>query len=263
MSEREADQTFWEHLDVLRGVLMRILLAALLCGVLAFCCRELLFDVILAPKDDDFVTYRLINRIGGWFGSQAVEFHVPLINTALAQQFMIHMKMAFSAGLLCVSPYILYQLMLFIAPALHDNERRYINRVVGAGYAMFLAGMLLSYFLIFPLTFRFLGTYQVAEDVVNTITLDSYVSTLMGMSLMMGLVFELPILCWLLAKMGILDGSAMRRYRRHAIVIILIVAAVITPTSDLFTLSLVSLPMWLLYEISIRVVSKTKKQQLS
>lgn len=255
-----ADLSFWEHLDVLRGMLFRILLAALLCGVVAFCFKDILFDVILAPKDDDFVTYRLLNRLGGLFGSEKVQFSIPLINTALAQQFMIHMKMAFYMGLLCVSPYILYSLLMFIAPALQTSEKRYMYRMAGAGYGMFALGLLLCYFLIFPLTFRFLGTYQVADDVANTITLESYTSTLIGMSLMMGLVFEMPVLCWLLAKMRLLSGALMRRYRRHAVVVILIVAAIITPTSDIFTLSLVSFPMWILYEISVKVVSNTNKQ---
>lgn len=133
-------------------------------------------------------------------------------------------------------------------------------RVAGGGYAMFVVGVLVSYFLIFPLTFRFLGTYQVSGDVVNLITLDSYISTLVLMCLSMGIVFEIPILSWLFAKLGLLSADFMRSYRKHAIVIILIVAAIITPTSDVFTLSLVALPMWLLYEVSIWIVNKTKQE---
>lgn len=167
------------------------------------------------------------------------------------------MKTAFCAGILYTSPYILYQLFRFVSPALYENERRYVMRVVGGGYAMFCIGVLVSYFLIFPLTFRFLGTYQVSGDVDNLITLDSYISTLMLMSLTMGLVFEIPILSWLFAKLGFLTDRFMRRYRKHAIIIILAIAAVITPTSDVFTLSLVAFPMWLLYEMSILIVKNT------
>ena len=166
------------------------------------------------------------------------------------------MKTALYAGILCVSPYILYQLMRFISPALYEDEKSYVYKVVGLGYVMFIVGVLLSYFLIFPLTFRFLGTYQVSGDVANMISLESYISTLMGMNLMMGLVFELPIICWLFAKLGFLTADFMKNYRKHAVVLILIIAAIITPTSDVFTLSLVSFPMWLLYEISIKVVGK-------
>lgn len=128
--------------------------------------------------------------------------------------------------------------------------------MVGSGYVMFMLGVLLSYFLIFPLTFRFLGTYQVSSDVENMIALQSYISTLILMSLAMGIVFEIPILSWLFAKLGFISADFMKRYRRHAVVIILIVAAVITPTSDIFTLSLVALPMWLLYEVSIWIVKR-------
>ena len=124
---------------------------------------------------------------------------------------------------------------------------------------MFIVGVLLSYFLIFPLTFRFLGTYQVSGDVANMISLESYISTLMGMNLMMGLVFELPIICWLFAKLGFLSSEFMKKYRKHAVVLILVIAAIITPTSDVFTLSLVSFPMWLLYEISILIVNRCNK----
>ena len=170
------------------------------------------------------------------------------------------MKTAFIVGLLCASPYILYSILRFIAPALYNTEKRLVFRVVGSGYLMFLVGLALCYLLIFPLTFRFLGTYQVSEEVVNMISLDSYISTMTTMCLMMGVVFELPIIGWLVAKLGFLKASLMRSYRRHAIVAILILAAVITPTSDVFTLALVSIPMMLLYEISIKVVAMTNRE---
>ena len=135
--------------------------------------------------------------------------------------------------------------------------------VVCGGYAMFLTGVLVSYFLVFPLTFRFLGTYQVRGDVENMIALESYISTLLTMSLAMGIVFEIPVLSWLFAKLGFLTAGFMRRYRKHAIVAILVVAAVITPTSDVFTLLIVSLPMWLLYEVSIWIVHRSRKNEIS
>ena len=257
--EENGGQTFWEHLDELRSALIRIICAGLLCGVVAFIFKEWLFDFVLAPSKSDFITYRLLNSVSGLTGVDVEDFSVSMINTALAQQFIIHMKTAFIVGLLCASPYILYCIMHFIAPALYNTEKRLIFGVVGSGYVMFFVGMALCYLLIFPLTFRFLGTYQVSSDVVNMISLESYISTLTSMSLMMGLVFELPILCWLMAKVGVLRASLMRNYRKHAIVAILVVAAIITPTSDAFTLALVTLPMYLLYEISIRVVTNTKQ----
>lgn len=261
MATEKNTQSFWEHLDVLRTAIMKIVAVAVVFGIAAFFFKEQLFDVVLAPKDDKFITYRQLNRIAAWAGGSMDSFSIRLINTGLAQQFIIHMKTALCAGVFCASPYILYQLFRFVSPALYDNERRYVTRIVGGGYAMFALGVIVCYFLIFPLTFRFLGTYQVSGDVDNLITLDSYISTLVMMCLAMGIVFEIPILSWLFTKLGFLSADFMRKYRRHAIVIILVVAAIITPTSDVFTLSLVALPMWLLYEVSIWIVKKSKANE--
>ena len=182
-----------------------------------------------------------------------------LINVELTQQFLTHMRVALWGGLLVVSPYILYQMFAFVAPGLYNTERRLALRTVGGGYLLFLAGVALNYFIIFPFTVRFLGGYQVSADVTNTITLSSYISVLGVMSLLMGAVFELPVLCWLLAKIGVLKADFMKRYRRHAIVVILIIGAIITPTGDPFTLSLVSIPIYLLWEMSILIVKHTEK----
>ena len=147
----------------------------------------------------------------------------------------------------------------FVSPALYANERRYAVKAVSAGYLMFLAGVLLSYFLIFPLTFRFLGTYQVDESVENLISLQSYMGTFWMLNLMMGFVFEIPILCWLLGKMGILSASFLKKYRKYAIVIVLALAAVITPTSDAFTMLLVAFPIWCLYETGIWILKRQER----
>lgn len=248
--------SFWEHLDVLRTAIIKIAAVSIASGIAAFFFKEQLFSIVLAPKDEGFVTYRLFGRMAAWAGGSVEPFSVRLVNTGLAQQFIIHMKTALCAGVLCASPYILYQLFRFVSPALYAKERKYVVRMIGSGYGMFGLGMLISYFLIFPLTFRFLGTYQVSEEVDNLITLDSYISTLVMMCLAMGIVFEIPVLSWLFAKAGFLSADFMRRYRKHSIVIILVVAAIITPTSDVFTLSLVAFPMWLLYEASIAIVKR-------
>ena len=152
------------------------------------------------------------------------------------------MRVALYAAFLLIFPYILYELFRFISPALYSNERKYAFQIIASGYFMFMMGVALSYFLIFPLTFRFLGTYQVSALVENQIVLESYISTMMMLNLMMGIVFEIPILCWLFAKLGFISASFLRSYRKHAIVILLIIAAIITPTADIFTLLLVSLP---------------------
>jgi sec-independent protein translocase protein TatC len=237
--------TFWDHLDELRGVIIRALLVTAVAAAVAFCLKEPLFDIVLAPRSGDFITYRLLG---------VEPFEISLMNTGLTEQFMIHLKTAFYAGLLVASPYIIYLLFGFIQPALYDNERRYATTLVGSGYLMFMVGTLLNYLLIFPLTVRFLGTYQVSPDVANMLTIQSYIDTLLMMSLVMGIVFELPVVCWLLGRMGLINARMMGQWRKHAIVAILIVAAIITPTTDAFTLFVVALPIWLLYELSILIV---------
>ena len=260
MSNKTETGTFWDHLDELRNVLLKTTAVAFLFAVVAFIFKGILFEIVFAPKYDDFITYRWLEKIGGIFSENAVDgFAVSLINTGLAQQFVIHMKTAFCFGFLCASPYILYQMFRFVSPALYENERQYAVRVVGSGYLMFMVGVMIGYLLIFPLTFRFLGTYQVSEDVTNMISLDSYMSTLVMICLAMGVVFELPVISWLLAKLGLLNASFMQKYRKHSIVAILVVAAIITPTSDVFTLLAVSFPMYLLYELSIVLVRLTEK----
>lgn len=254
--------SFWEHLDVLRGVLIKAVVAVVVCAAVAFCFKDEVFSIILAPRSNTFFTYRLLARAAAWSDATGVApFNIRLINTQLAAQFVIHMKMAVCAGLLAASPYVLFLLFRFVAPALYAKERKYALQAAAGGYVMFALGVLLCYFLIFPLTLRFLGTYQVSSDVVNAISLTSYTETLLTMCLLMGVVFELPVLCRLLAGLGVLSAATMRRFRKHAVVVILIVAAAITPTSDIFTLLLVGLPVWLLYEASILLVANVSRRR--
>jgi sec-independent protein translocase protein TatC len=249
MKNNEA-ATFWQHLDILRWVILRSLGVAVVFAVVAFCLKDWLFAVVLAPRTSEFITFR-------WLSVEP--FNIHLMNTGLTEQFMTHMRVAMYAGLLCAAPYIIYELFRFVSPGLYQNERRAGLWMVSSGYVMFMLGTLLNYFLIFPLTVRFLGTYQVSPEVDNMLTLQSYTDTLISMCLVMGVIFELPVVCAILGKLGFLTSKLMTRYRRHAIVAILIVAAIITPTTDVFTLLIVSLPIWLLYEISILVVNLMRK----
>lgn len=242
-----AEGTFWDHLEVLRWVIVRSIVATVLFAVVAFCLKDWLFAVVLAPRSSDFLTFRLIGT---------GPFRLHLMNTGLTEQFMTHVKVALYAGLLCAAPYVVYELFRFVSPGLYDRERRAGRWVVASACTMFFLGTLLNYFLIFPLTVRFLGTYQVSADVDNMLTLQSYIDTLLSMSLVMGVIFELPVLCAILGRMGFINSRLMARYRRHAVVAILIVAAIITPTTDVFTLCIVALPIWLLYEASIWLVPK-------
>ena len=239
--------TFWDHLDELRSVVIKALVVTVVAAAIAFCLKDQLFEVVLAPRTSDFITYRLLG---------VESFSIHLMNTGLTEQFMIHLKTSMFAGVLVASPYIIYLLFHFISPALYDNERKYATLLCTSGYLMFMLGTLLNYLLIFPLTVKFLGTYQVSEDVANMLTLQSYMDTLLMMSLVMGIIFELPVVSWLLGKMGLLKASMMRMWRKHAIVAILVIAAIITPTTDAFTLFIVALPIWLLYELSIFIVKK-------
>jgi sec-independent protein translocase protein TatC len=214
----------------------------------AFCLKEQLFDIVLAPRSSDFITYRLMG---------VEPFSIHLMNTGLTEQFMIHLKTAMYAGVLVALPYIVYLLFGFISPALYDNERKYATLLCTSGYLMFMLGTLLNYFLIFPLTVKFLGTYQVSPDVANMLTLQSYMDTMLMMNLVMGIIFELPVVSWILGRMGLINAQMMRAMRRHAVVAILVVAAIITPTTDAFTLFIVALPIWLLYELSIFIVKSS------
>ena len=223
-------------------------------AIVAFAMKTEVFSIVLAPTKSDFITYRWFSLFG-----DIADFNLNLINTQLTSQFSVHMQVSIIIGIICVSPYILYSIFAFVSPALYENERKYARLLVVAGYIMFMIGVALCYFLIFPLTIRFLGNYQVSDDVANIITLSSYIDTLTMLTMMLGIVFELPILCMLLGKMGILTADFMKEYRRHAIVIILIVAAIITPTTDVMTLMLVTLPIYLLYEISILAVKMINK----
>lgn len=245
--------SFWEHLEELRGCLWRILFAVVISGIGAFCMKDYLFDVVLAPCHSDFITYRLLG---------AGPFSLHLINTGLAEQMMIHLKVALCVGVVVVSPYIVYVLFGFISPALYEDERRYSVRLTLSAYLMFILGLVVNYLLIFPLTVRFLGLYQVSEEVDNMLTISSYIDTLLMMSIMFGIVFEIPVVSWLFAKFGLLRAEWMKQCRRHAIVAILVVAAVITPTTDIITLFVVSLPIWILYEASIWIVGCEEKNRV-
>lgn len=257
-SDKDANQmTFGEHLDELRSTMLKAIALTIVFSIVGFLLKEKLFQIVFAPKNADFITYRMLSMCGSLFGQpDSIAFQIELINTGLAGQFTIHMKTAMWAGFLCALPYIIYLLFRFIAPALHEKELKYTTYICVWGYLMFVLGVLVNYFLVFPLTFHFLGTYQVSCEVANMISLQSYIDTLILLSLAMGIIFEIPLLSWLLGKMNVLSSDMMRRYRRHSYVAILTIAAIITPTSDIFTLLVVSLPIGMLYEISILITGK-------
>ncbi len=250
--------TFGGHLDVLRKLLIRISLLVICVAVIIFTFKDLTFSIILAPSECDFITYRLIENFIHLFTQNFHfdSFHVDLIATDLSSQFLTHISVALYLGLLCASPFIIYELFKFVSPALYEHERKSSKKIIVIVYLMFIVGVLMSYYILFPISFRFLGTYSVAERIHNTITLDSYISTLTTLTLLLGLVFQLPVLAYILAKLEVVEADMLVNYRKHALLIILIIAAVITPP-DIITLLLVGVPLYLLYEISIIVIRKT------
>lgn len=246
--------SFWDHLDELRSVLIRCVVAWAVCAVAAFCFRDALFAFLFAPAHPDFITYRILNSLS--LGEGLGEASISFINTQLAAQFTTHMQVAALAGLVIAFPFLIQQVYSFLSPALYPNEKRAAGRIISFGTILFLCGVALNYLIIFPFAFRFLATYQVQPEVVNQIALESYVSTLLILSLVMGLLFEMPMVAWALGKAGILEAAWLKQYRRHALVALMILAAVITPTGDAFTLMLVTVPLYLLYELSILVMPK-------
>lgn len=254
-------KSFWAHLEDLKGYVLRIVAVVVVFTAVAFGFKGWLFDAVLAPSKVDFVTYKLIERLHLVALPEGGDGFVQLINTGLAAQFVTHLKVSLYVGALFALPYVIYSLFCFISPALYDHERRHTRRYVVGGYVMFLLGCVLNYFVIFPFTFNFLANYQVSTSVPNMISLESYTSTLLGMTLVMGLLFEIPVVCALLARLGVLHYKVMISCRRYAIVVALIVAAVITPTGDPFTLMLVGVPIWLLYELGTLVTRRVERSR--
>lgn len=249
--------TFGGHLEVLRQMMFRILAVAGAIAIGVFCFKDYTWQLLLAPSQWDFCTYRWIERTiqAMGFDFHFQEFHVDMIATDLSSQFMKHITTACYLGLLGASPYILIELFRFISPALYENERKYSVQVAVIIYLLFILGVLMSYFVLFPISFRFLGTYSVSTQVVSNITLDSYISTFVSLTLVMGLVFQLPVIAFFLGKLGVINAEMLSKYRKHAFIVIMLAAAVITPP-DVMTLILVTIPLYLLFELSIRVVRR-------
>ena len=254
-SNNDEKLTFGGHLEVFRRMFIRIIAVAGAIAMAVFCFKATTWEVLLAPSEWDFCTYRWIESAFRFFGMdfRFEEFHVNLIATDLSSQFMTHITTAVYLGVLGASPYILYELFRFISPALYENERKYSVQVAGIIYMLFILGVLMSYFVLFPISFRFLGTYSVSARVVSNITLDSYISSFVSLTLVMGVVFQLPVIAFFLGKMGVITSAMLAQYRKHSFVVIMLVAAIITPP-DLLTLIIVTIPLYLLYEVSIRVV---------
>lgn len=264
MSEKEL--TFWDHLDELRVMLFRIIAALLVLGIGYFIAMPWIFEnVVMAPCHNDFIFYQFLHWIGeqlnltGDFFTQY--FEVKLININLAAPFFIHISTSVWMAVITVAPYILFEIWRFISPALYANERKGVKKALTIGGGMFFVGVLLGYFMVYPLTLRFLSTYQLSTAIENQISLNSYIDNFMMLILCMGLAFELPLVTWLLSLLGLINKAFLRKYRRHAAVLIVFIAAIITPTGDPFTLTAVALPLYLLYELSILMIKDKEREK--
>ena len=235
--------SFWDHLDVLRGTLFRSALSVFLASIVMFCFKDFLFGkVILAPSRPDFFMYKIL---GGGVSMQ-------LIHTEVSAQFFVHLKVSFICGLVIAFPYIIYEIWKFIAPALYDNEMRSVRKAFLGSALLFYAGVATGFCLIFPVTLSFFQGYTVSDAIANTITLNSYISMFSSMVILFGIVFEFPVLIAILSNMGIVTREMLTKYRKHAFVGVLIVAAVITP-ADPFSMLIAAAPLYLLYELSVIV----------
>jgi sec-independent protein translocase protein TatC len=253
--------TFGGHLEVFRRMLFRIIAVVMVLAIAVFCFKDKTFELLLAPSQWDFVTYRYIEVFLHKLGSNFTfnQFHINLIATELSSQFMTHISTALYLGLLGASPYILVELFRFITPALYENEKKYSVQVAATMYLLFIIGVLMSYFILFPISFRFLGTYSVSGMVESNITLKSYIGTFTTLTLVLGLVFQLPVIAFFLGKLEVITSEMLANYRKYAFLVIMLVAAIITPP-DLMTLILVTIPLYLLYEVSIMVLKRMERK---
>ncbi|MCL1932682.1 MAG: twin-arginine translocase subunit TatC [Candidatus Azobacteroides sp.] len=259
------EMSFWDHLEELRWMLFRIIIALVVFAIGAFTIMPWFFDnVIMAPAKSDFFLYHTLCTLSHKFSFLPDfcddHFHVDMVNFELTAPFLRHLSTSGWVALVLICPYILFEVWRFISPALYENEKKNVRWVFLLGSVMFFIGCFFSYMLIFPMTLRFLYTYTLSEIIHNQVSLDSYLDIFLTLILIMGFVFEMPLIAWLLSQIGILKRSFFRKFRRHAIVILVIVAAVITPTGDPFTLSLVFFPLYGLYELSVLFVKEDSKK---
>jgi sec-independent protein translocase protein TatC len=260
----EKEMTFLEHLEELRWHLIRSFAAIVAGAVIAFIFKGIIFDhIILAPNKPDFITNRLLCRLGELVHTPVLcinQTPIELISIKMSGQFTTHINISLVAGIIIAFPYVFWEFWSFFRPALYDKERKYARGAVFFATLLFMLGILFGYFIIIPLSINFLGTYSVSSLVHNQININSYIGSITSVALAAGITFELPILAFFLARIGVITPEFMRKYRRHAIVVILIVAAIITPP-DVFSQILVTLPLLVLYEVSIFIAARVVKNR--
>jgi sec-independent protein translocase protein TatC len=262
-ADPNTEMSFLDHLEALRWHLVRSVAVILVLAIVAFIRKDILFDgIIFALKRPDFPTYRFMCWLSDRYGLDLciTDFSFSLISINLSGQFTTHMFVAFVAGLVLGMPYLLWEIWRFVKPALSGKEKKYSRGIVFFTSFLFITGVLFGYYVISPMSINFLGSYQVSAQVVNQINLDSYISTITILTLASGVIFELPMVVYFLSKLGVVTPKFMRHYRKHSMVVILIVAALITPSPDVTSQMLVAIPLFLLYEISIFISAAVVKK---
>lgn len=265
MANQNTEMSFFEHLEELRWHIIRAVIAIALITTVVFLAKDFIFDAfIFGPRSENFPTYRLACAFSKLiFLGDALCIDPPsfeVVNYNLSGQFIVHLQVSAMLGLILAFPYVFWEMWRFIEPALHDNERRFSRRIVLASSLLFFIGVAFGYFILTPFSVNFLVAYSVSDQVANTIALTSYISVLTTLTLASGFMFELPMVVYFLAKVGLVTDSFMREYRRHALVLVLIIAALITPP-DIVSQLIVSFPLYFLFEISILIAKRVTKQR--
>ncbi|MBS0010736.1 MAG: twin-arginine translocase subunit TatC [Bacteroidales bacterium] len=266
-AKEENEMSFLEHLEELRWHIVRSVAAIFIVGIVAFIYNDIVFDtIIIAPKNPDFLTNRLLCRLGQLVNINALCINTEpfeIINIRMAGQFTTHIAVSLIAGIILAFPYIFWEFWSFFRPALYSSEKKYTRGAVFFSSLLFVSGVLFGYYLIIPLSVHFLGSYNVSAEVTNQINLRSYIGTVASITLASGLIFQLPILSFFLTKIGLVDPHFLKKYRKHSIIVILALSAIITPP-DIFSQVLVCFPLIFLYEIGIvisrRVIRKDKER---
>jgi sec-independent protein translocase protein TatC len=262
----EAEMSFLDHLEELRWHIIKSLIAIIIAGIIIFVKTTYVFDhIIFAPKNPDFWTFQMMCKLATLVHISSLcvgTFNVAITNIDMSGQFMISLQNAFTLGLIVTFPYVLWQAWQFMSPALYEQERSKVSGIVISGSFLFYLGVVFGYYLIVPFTVYFLGTYQVSAQVPNQINLSSYIETVTGLSFACGLVFEFPLVIYLLAIIGLATHQLLSQYRKYAFVIILFIAAVITPSPDMVSQTLVAVPLFGLYEIGILISRRVAKRRI-
>ena len=249
-ADRTTEMSFWEHLDVLRGALIRVLAVVFALSCLGLAFKEPLFKVILAPARPDFFIYRLLG----------MDFGMTLINVDISAQFVTHLRASVVAAFILSFPYLVWEIWRFVLPALYAGEKKAVRRTFLLSSVLFYVGAAVGYFIVLPLCLQFFMGYSISPDITNTATLRSYMSMFSSLVLLMGIAFEFPSAILLLSMLGIVDRPLLRRGRKYAFIALLIVAAFITPTGDPLSMLLLAAPLYLLYELSISLCSSHKNR---